>query len=507
MSDVEQPKAAEAAGAEKDDFMLDMFGDDSDDDIKGGGSGGRDEDFDDSDDGGSGKKGGSRLLKGGAKAKKATKKVSASGGADSEKDRRKQEKKARKAEKGSKKDKKRSRSDSADGGKTKRTKTLGAAAPDAQDNSKYATEGDEYDSEDVVADEDDDNFVADEDDDDLAGVMGEYNAEGQVFHDTRPDLPGGGVKKSKKGGGGTGKTRESTNVSAKATDVWSQTLSGMKKAKVKELDEAEKQRIATEFLKAMGAAAMKDDQLYADRQPAMTKLNMLKKVQDMVGVRTMQSTLLDYDVLGVLSDWVAPKPDNSLPSHTIRAAVYEMLKILPSQADHLKRKSDTTGRTIGMTVMALFRHKQETRENKLLLKSIIEKWSRPIFSKQSDARSADLSGNAELQIVVSDQIKIRAQNAVSNKATTESFEDAMKKRPGADAYSDTRASRPYSAGFLYTVKPESKVLNHTDRNSHDDGRKNMLKKMNDMKNANRSGVGKKEVKSTMEMQSTGRNKA
>lgn len=148
-----------------------------------------------------------------------------------------------------------------------------------------------------------------------------------------------------------------------------------------------------------------------------------------------------------------------------------------------------------------------TQSDKLLLKSIIEKWSRPIFSKQSDARSADLSGNAELQIVVSDQIKIRAQNAVSNKATTESFEDAMKKRPGADAYSDTRASRPYSAGFLYTVKPESKVLNQTDRNSHDDGRKNMLKKMNDMKNANRSGVGKKEVKSTMEMQSTGRNKA
>ena len=36
---------------------------------------------------------------------------------------------------------------------------------------------------------------------------------------------------------------------------------------------------------------------------------------------------------------------------------------------------------VGVTIMALRKHPNETAENKRLLKELIEKWSRPIFNK------------------------------------------------------------------------------------------------------------------------------
>lgn len=41
---------------------------------------------------------------------------------------------------------------------------------------------------------------------------------------------------------------------------------------------------------------------------------------------------------------------------------------------------------IGSTIVRLRKHRMETPENKKMLKEIMEKWSRPIFSKQVDER-------------------------------------------------------------------------------------------------------------------------
>lgn len=304
------------------------------------------------------------------------------------------------------------------------------------------------------------------------------------------------------GGGGAG------GGSTKAKGVFEETLAGMKKKKVAEISDVQKQEVVTRFLKQMDQAAKDDDAAFARKEPAVHKLNILKKVQDMVGVKDLQGTLLDFDVLGVLSDWVSPKSDNTLPSHTIRTAVYHMLDILPTQSEHLKRKQDGTQRTVGMVVMSLYRHKQETRENKAVLRALIEKWSRPIFRKGADARSKDYSGNDELHAVVNAQLAQRAQAHAGSVQTAVSFDDAITQRSASDAYAGSRARCPFSGGFLYTAKPQSKnVVNAEQSSTHDQVRRDMLKKMSDMKNANRSGFGRKENKNTMEMEKTGRNKA
>ncbi len=132
-------------------------------------------------------------------------------------------------------------------------------------------------------------------------------------------------------------------------------------------------------------------------QPAVNKINLLPRVEAVVAVKALQGTLLDFDILGVFADWICVKKDKSLPSHTVRTSVYKMLNDLPCQSDHLKRRNEGAAHTIGMVIMSLYKHKEETKENKRFLKTIIEKWSRPIYNKTSDVRSANLVGNVELQ--------------------------------------------------------------------------------------------------------------
>jgi transcription factor SPN1 len=104
---------------------------------------------------------------------------------------------------------------------------------------------------------------------------------------------------------------------------------------------------------------------------------MLPAVRRLVMVKDMQHTLLEFDLLGVLKVWIEPRDDKSLPSLTVRQAVYDMLQRLPCQADHLKRSG------IGKTIVVLRKHKSEIPANKTLLKAVMDKWCRPIFNKSS----------------------------------------------------------------------------------------------------------------------------
>lgn len=252
--------------------------------------------------------------------------------------------------------------------------------------------GDEYDSgEEVKRTADDDNFVAS--DDDLADVTKEYDEEEQNFGDERPE----GYIASKKGrkgntlGGGS-------NYTKKETDPLSETLAKIKKVKQEEMNDSDKGKIVTDLLAKMDAAARKDDLLYEQKQPALMKLHMLSTVTSIVSVRALQHTLLEYDILAVLKDWIAPKDANTLPSLTVRSAVYDILNKLPIGTEHLKRSAPGK-QPIGTTIVALRKHKMETQENKRKLKDLMEKWCRPVFSKSVDPRSAVQQQSNELREV------------------------------------------------------------------------------------------------------------
>lgn len=237
--------------------------------------------------------------------------------------------------------------------------------------------GDEYDSgDDAKHTEADDNFI--DEDDDLAGVAGEYNQEEQVFNDERPDdYRKEKTKKSSRNSEGGG-----SSSSRKAGDPFSQTLDYMKKPKEGLMSEAEKDKITEQLLHRMHDAFIKDDIAFKEGKPAVYKLQMLKVVQQVVAIKTLQHNLLEKDILGAFKDWIEPKRDaaKTLPSLSVRTAIYEMLGKLPCQTDHLKRTSGNN-KPIGHIIFALKKHDMETRENKILLRQLMDKWSRPVFRK------------------------------------------------------------------------------------------------------------------------------
>ena len=173
----------------------------------------------------------------------------------------------------------------------------------------------------------------------------------------------------------------------------------------------------------------------------------------LLGPTSLSAT--ELDLLAALAQWIKPRADKTLPSLTIRQSVYDILMRLPCQTDHLKRHADGK-QTIGMVVVALWKSKHETEENRKKLRALIDKWSRPIYGKQADTKTFDHGSNAEIRAA-----SLAAAAASLAVAQTQAGQASL-----ADAFStggvkvDTykRVRTPYSNGFLFTERAQPRVV-------------------------------------------------
>lgn len=323
----------------------------------------------------------------------------------------------------------------------------------------------------------DDNFIDQEDEN--ADLVAEYEQDVQHFDDERPDKHR--------------RSKDEDRIDEDESNPLAQTLKGMKKKKSTDLSEQHKNELAEDLLKMMDKAAANDVQLNLTGQPALCKLNMLSKVQRLAGVKSLQMTLLDFDLLGSLKTWIEPRDKNSpLAGLTVRTAVYELLRRLPCQMDHLKRSG------IGKALISLRRHEQETPANKRLIKDIIDKWCRPIFGKSADVRSS-----------VRDDDPAEASRPrpkpVSDPGAAEkrNFDVAMSgsvAMSSKDSYS--RVQCPRNNGFVFKVRPESKVDRATVREATLSGTKGeLMKRMKSGRGGSKSNIR------AMEVALSGRDKA
>ncbi|XP_024523745.1 protein IWS1 homolog 1-like [Selaginella moellendorffii] len=139
-------------------------------------------------------------------------------------------------------------------------------------------------------------------------------------------------------------------------------------------------KFVEQVITKLANAAEEDMELNRQSKPATSKLKMLEFFVGVAEKRFYHAHLFDKGVLMLLAAWLKPLPDGSLPHAMIRSTIFTiLLEKMLIDLDDETRKKQLAWSGLGMLVKYFLEHKEETHENIVLTKGLIEKWSYVIF--------------------------------------------------------------------------------------------------------------------------------
>lgn len=349
--------------------------------------------------------------------------------------------------------------------------------------------GDSYESTNFERTDADNDFI-DMDDDDEDAIKELYSE--QRFDDERPDDEDDeedGKRKKKKSSSaprrrGPDALSDDDDDGTDANPIMA-VVKKMKRKKRVAKKQTELEDEAKEFITKMENAAEDDEQSFKAKRPATKKLMLLGEVVDMLTRRDMIRLLLDMDVLAACKRWIQPLPNGQLGSVTVRQRIIESIGNMTGEQGISSHDLKRAG--IGQTIMVLFKHKSETPNMKRSYKKLIEQWSRPIFQKSGNMKDLQHAQSTRREPQGLSSMAAMRQTPKTAPAAPKGRRQDIQSliasgKTGNQKEGTNRVRVPYSNGFQFTVRPQSKTGNVADKRmvrsgQPKDNRGNLSKRM------------------------------